>query len=357
MAWLAEFSASARGTDNFRDRDPAVHRALLAAGLAGEAGSILAEFKKEKRERDAYPAYRKKMIEEIGDFLWYFARLVDMICPDLVAELESVKATPTARDLPIFLDLGAAVGDLLAVVSTPGPDGERERLLRLWVVFRSLASSVDVDLPRAAELNLTKTARRWPDKRDYHPLFDGNEKEEEQLPRHLTIEFRERKDPPRKVVYLRCNGLNFGDRLSDNVEGQDDGYRFHDIFHFAYAVHVGWSPVMRQLLKVKRKSKEPKDEGQDGARALIVEEAVSAIIFSRAKHMNLFDGVDHVDYDLLKTIEEFVRDFEVAEVPLWQWERAILEGFAMFRLLKHNGGGTVILNLPDHKLEYRAPTT
>lgn len=356
MGWLADFSASARGTDKFRDRDPAAHRSLLAAGLAGEAGSILAEFKKEKRERDAYPAYRKKMIEEIGDFLWYFARLVDMLCPDLVEELESVQASRTPRELPVFLDLGAAVGDLLSAVLTPGADGERERLRRVWGVLRSLAQSVGVDLRSAGNLNVAKTVSRWPDTRDYHPLFDEGEEEEEQLPRHLEIEFRERTDSPRKAVYLRYKGLNFGDRLSDNVEGQDDGYRFHDIFHFAYAVHLGWSPVMRQLLKVKRKSKEAKDEGQDGARALIVEEAVSAIVFSRAKHMNLFDLVDHVDYDLLKTIQEFVRDFEVSAVALWQWEHAILEGFAMFRLLKHNGGGTVTLNLADHKLEYRAPT-
>lgn len=355
MGWLADFSAIAGDTDSFRDHKPAVHRSLLAAGLAGEAGSILAEFKKEKRERDAYPAYRQKMFEEIGDFLWYFARLVDLMCPDLVEELESMSTSPTPRELPIFLDLGVAVGDLLSAVSTPADEGDRKRLIRVWAVLRSLAQSVGVNLPNAAKLNMTKTAGRWPKTPEYHPLFDEDDEEEEQLPRHLEVEFRERTDLSRKVVYLRCNGLNFGDRLSDNVEGQDDGYRFHDIFHFAHAVHLGWSPVMRQLLKVKRKSKESKDEGQDGARALIVEEAVSAIVFSRAKHMNLFDGVNHVDYDLLKTIQEFVHDFEVSEVPPWQWERAILEGFAVFRSLKHNGGGTVILNLPDRKLQYRAP--
>jgi hypothetical protein len=138
--------------------------------------------------------------------------------------------------------------------------------------------------------------------------------------------------------------LNFGDRLSDNIEGEDDGYRFHDIFHFAYAVYVGWSPVLRSLLKVKRKMDESVDEGQDGARAGIIEEAVSAIVFSRAKHMNMFD-VTHVDYDLLKTIQEFVRDYEVSHVELWQWEKAILEGYRVFRLLRINRGGTVVLDL------------
>ena len=63
--WLTEFATSAERTDRFLGNDD--HPALLAAGLMGEAGSILSELKKEKREREAYPAYRRKMEEEIGD--------------------------------------------------------------------------------------------------------------------------------------------------------------------------------------------------------------------------------------------------------------------------------------------------
>ncbi len=72
----------------------------------------------------------------------------------------------------------------------------------------------------------------------------------------------------------------------------------------------------------KRKSDPRVDENQDGARARIIEEAVSAIVFSRAKETRFYDGIDQVDYDLLKTITEFVRGFEVQAVPLWQWEAA-----------------------------------
>ena len=64
---------------------------------------------------------------------------------------------------------------------------------------------------------------------------------------------------------LRCNGLNFGDRLTDNIV-DPDGYRYHDIFHFAYAVHLGWSPVIRSLLRAKRKSVPATDENEDGGR-------------------------------------------------------------------------------------------
>jgi len=33
-----------------------------------------------------------------------------------------------------------------------------------------------------------------------------------------------------------------------------------------------------------------------------LEEAVSAIVFSRAKQLSFFDGIDHLDHDLLKTV-------------------------------------------------------
>jgi hypothetical protein len=98
-----------------------------------------------------------------------------------------------------------------------------------------------------------------------------------------------------------------------------------------------------------------KDEGQDGARAVILEEATAAIVFSRAKQLNFFDGLDHVDYDLLKTVKEIVEGFEVEIVPAWQWEAAILDGYSIFRKLRNNRGGRVILDLERRELSYCAP--
>ena len=57
MAWLTEFAQAAEKTDQFIGRYD--HVALLAAGLLGEAGSVVAELKKEQREREAYPAHRR----------------------------------------------------------------------------------------------------------------------------------------------------------------------------------------------------------------------------------------------------------------------------------------------------------
>ena len=40
-------------------------------------------------------------------------------------------------------------------------------------------------------------------------------------------------------VQITLNDVVIGDALTDNAH-IDDGYRFHDIFHFAYAAVLGW---------------------------------------------------------------------------------------------------------------------
>ena len=153
---------------------------------------------------------------------------------------------------------------------------------------------------------------------------------------------------------LRCNGINVGARLTDNMLDADF-YRYHDIFHFSHMVHLGWSPVTRALLNCKRKSKPALDENEDGARAAIVEEAVTATVFSRAKEMHYFEGMEKLDYDTLKAVGESVRGFEVAKIPLWQWETAILKGYTVFRRLRGEGGGVVELDLERRELRYLDP--
>lgn len=356
--WLTDFATSAERTDHFSGNDD--HAALLAAGLMGETGSILSELKKEEREREAYPAYRRKMEEEIGDFLWYFVRLVSVLDRGLLSELDGPSGLEPhqkgSRSLPVFLDLGHAVGEVLAGVRR-GVSREEARpmLRRVWGVLHAVAGEAQIILQDVAIGNIRKIESRWPADRAYSPLFDEGFPEEEQLPRNLEVEFRERARGEQKAVILRCNGINFGDRITDNIL-DPDGYRYHDIFHFAHAVHLGWSPVVRALLRCKRKSSERIDEAEDGARAGILEEAVAAIVFSRAKQLGFFEGLDHVDYDLLKTVREFIAGYEVERVPLWQWETAILDGYRVFRKLRENQGGRVRLDLREHRINYTPPT-
>jgi len=351
--WLQEFAAAAANTDSFTGKPD--HAALLAAGLIGEAGSVVAELKKVRRELDAYPVYGERTFEEVGDFLWYFVRLAAVLAPGLLDELddvdESASETASGPQLSAHLDFGASVGEVLAAIRSSDVDGARERLRRTWSLLKVISAAAGIPLREAACRNTTKTTSRWPAEKRYIPLFDDGFPEEEQLPRQLQVEFLERLRGTQRAVILRCNDINFGDRLTDNIE-DPDGYRFHDVFHFAHAVHLGWSPVVRALMRTKRKSRPEIDEAQDGARAGIIEEAVSAIVFNRAKQLRFFEGLDHVDFDLLKTIKEFVEGFEVASAPLWQWERAILDGYSVFRALRAGPGGRVTLDLVERRLTY-----
>jgi hypothetical protein len=144
----------------------------------------------------------------------------------------------------------------------------------------------------------------------------------------------------------RSSGIFIGDRVTDNIIEPDD-YRFHDVFHYAYAALLGWSPVIRALLRLKRKSESRIDEGQDGARATLIEEGVSTFIFAYAKQLDLFEGQELGDlsFTLLKRVKEFVHGYEAGDCPLWQWEEAILAGYKAFRFLREHRRGRVEFDL------------
>ena len=356
MSWFAEYCNDAERTDRLVGHHD--HVALLAAGLFGETGSVLAELKKTERETGAYPFYRHRLIEEIGDLLWYFARLVTILAPSEVRKLDELAErsmrSSSADAMSDAITLGGATGSLLTTLKQKTGNVAASELGTILQDLLRVASAVHIDLREAAQKNLEKTQSRWPTDREFVPLFDDDFDEEERLPRRLDLEFRQIDRGGKQVVILRCNGLTLGDRLTDNID-HPDFYRFHDIFHLAHAVYLGWSPILRVLLNCKRKSNPQVDENQDGARARIIEEAVTAIVFSRAKETRFYDGIDHVDYDLLKTISKFVRGFEVEKIPLWQWEATILNGYHVFRALRANSGGTVTVDLINRNLHYAAP--
>ena len=189
----------------------------------------------------------------------------------------------------------------------------------------------------------------------YHVLHPAG-KSYEQLPARLEVEFLQRKVGNRIVVVQQIKGLNIGDPLTDNSH-RPDGYRFHDIFHLAYAAHLGWSPVIRALLKVKRKSDPQIDENEDGARAIIIEEGIATWIFNHAKGHKNYAQVEpgRLEYGLLKQVRGMVDGFQAVSCPLWQWEFAILDGFRVFRDLLAHKGGTVVADLNKHSLTYKAP--
>jgi hypothetical protein len=149
------------------------------------------------------------------------------------------------------------------------------------------------------------------------------------------------------------NGVFIGDPLTDNIADRD-GYRFHDVFHFAHAAILNWSPVFRALLKRKRKSDPNTDEQQDGGRAIVVEEGLTAWIFSHAKEQKFFSETQALPFDLLKTVRQFVSGYEVEQCPLRLWEIAIVQGYEVFRQINDNSQGTIIADRRARTISYRA---
>lgn len=349
----------------------------MLLGLVGEIGSLVSELKKKQRDEDAYIGFRDSVLEEMGDTLWYLACL----STHLGLSLESLvrysfrDQLPAGNDLTFYsiqetaggnlptesrleltlLKLSKEVGQVVADFLTGGAIETDRVAFHLTEVFKALveaAIQAQVSLARAAHRNLKKVHDRWPVERKYPNCFDTTYDEEEQIPRRIEMFISERMIGGRTYVYQKCNGINIGDRITDNKQEEDD-YRFHDVFHLGYAAILGWSPVVRALFKVKRKSNQKIDENEDGARATITEEAVSAWVFNIAVRLNYFKGLKSLDYGLLKAVRNLVRGYEVSACPLWLWEEAILQGYAVFRQLQEHRRGLVIADLQARTLEYR----
>lgn len=150
---------------------------------------------------------------------------------------------------------------------------------------------------------------------------------------------------------IRVNGGEFGNPLRDNTYS-DDYYRFHDVFHFSYVVVLGWSPIVRRFLGCKRKDDTEIDEVEDGGRASVIDEAISALVFDYAGHHNYLEGAGGVDYELLRTIKKLTSHLEVNSCTTKQWEQAIILGFDIWRKLRDKMKGRVICNMYERSMVF-----
>jgi hypothetical protein len=115
---------------------------------------------------------------------------------------------------------------------------------------------------------------------------------------------------------------------------------------------LGWSPVIRKLLKRKRRDKPLVDEVQDGGRAQVIDEGVAALVFDYAKGHNWLEGVADLDYQLLRTIKGVTSLLEVRERSMGEWQRAILLGFEVWRQVLKTDGGRILVDLDAKDLKY-----
>lgn len=285
------YQDAASGTDQFAGQNAKKDEGLMIPllGLAGETGTLLAEFKKKIRDKESYQGFHEKAEEELGDILWYLS---------------------------------------------------------------NIASRLELSLSEIASKNLQKTNERWPiagDTQEMFHFFDEGCSSTEQLPRSLKIRIFESEKGKRAHMELHPDNVPLGAPLTDNAY-DDDGYRFHDVMHLANMAVLGWSPVIRSLLKSKRKSQPKIDEVEDGARAIILEELIVAFAYGNAKERMYYKDIKHLDSEMLSTVKRIVRHLEVGVRRTKDWEDAIFQGYAAFRHLLEKREAVLHLDLKRRKL-------
>ena len=367
---ILDYEEIAHSTDKFKQDN--IQPILL--GLFGEVGSIMAAVKKRKRENKAFFAYEKAVMDELGDAFWYFTALtrryglsvsevisgsvVNNINPALLQANENPQY-PVVQGLGIItgtndisqalIKLGQATASLLEIESVDQP--KRQQLLGAFAAaFFEVTLKAKISFKEILEFNNDKTIGHFSPISDFDlPDFDKDFPHEEQLPRKFKIKIKERKDGR---VYMQMKGVFIGSLLTDNIK-DEDFFRFHDALHFAHVAILHWSPSIRGLLKRKRKSKPDFDENQDGGRGVLVEEGLTAWVFSKAKDLEYFEGHKTISIDIIKTIKDFVKGYEVQDCPAALWEKAILDGYKVFRKVKDKRGGYIIGDRDKRTLTYK----
>jgi NTP pyrophosphatase (non-canonical NTP hydrolase) len=414
---VREYKRIAERTDQLEPKSPthSNYKIMPILGLAGEIGSLLAEIKKRVREPNRATDFGSvKIKEELGDIVWYAATIArranldfqrDVLLANLVHALNSsglyvprpmrrkkghVQLTTKAVEsfnayqrntekiarlngsdtslVPCLARIWKSSGELLSVVDAAKAafnKAEQQKVVRslgdvMWHVA-GFATFYGLKLDDIMVANVEKTQSMFmPAKeRKPTPLHDEDSKPLEQFPRRFNVDFIP-VDGETSVMLI--NGMRVGDPLKDNAyqpneatSGRIDGYRFHDCVHWAFVGVLGWSPVMRGLMKRKRKSNKQKDDAEDGARAQIVEEMIVKLAHTYAVNVDrdrLLNGRDHVDMDLLKQIKVLTTGLEVGANKLWEWEKTILFGFSIFHRLRYERQGRLTVDLKQRTVAF-----
>lgn len=426
---VADYNNFVAKTDQYKDRPEKERRNIALYGLVGEIGSLVSAVKKQLLAESGAQNWDEpndEIVEELGDVIWYcfsltqilnldrpvniFRQDIALLKNEIGANNERAKKIHAALDeskreefllaaerFPHTKDMCFADYQELAFLTarTDGRNLLEVSLAVLWqlgaellrhtlpeieltlnksVVDRkqnvvlgeiawhlsAVASLYKLKLDEVVKNNVKKVSFRTI--RDHPtPLHDDGLDASQQLPRRFEIAFVS-VGPDRARMYYQ--GVQLGDELTDNSY-DEDGYRFHDVMHLANAAFLGWSPVLRGLLRKKRKQYKKIDEVEDGARAMIVEELVIKAIHSEGLHLvsgsdddsngptRLFPTRSHVTFKLLKSLDEFVRGLEAAKNKAWEWEDVIFEGARVFYELRQETQGTVTVDMNARLLSFR----
>ncbi|MGE3336025.1 MAG: hypothetical protein AB7I36_20500 [Rhodospirillaceae bacterium] len=317
---LGAFQREAYKTSQLTRGSSPQHMIAPILGLASETGSILDIYKKYLRDAIDLKANREFLKEELGDLLWYIA---------------------------------------------------------------TVATAYDLRLEAIARNNLVRTKDRYPkDTRKALaalPVFDRRCLGQERFPRKVTIAFTETRRSGKVIAELRliaaqpnpfpkgqitiledgeekkigfAIGMRLGDELTDNSRRADD-YRYHDAVHLGFMAVLGWSPIMRSLLGVRRRSNPVVNESEDGARAKYAEEGLSAVLAALSVRRLGFSGEIAVDGDSIGVAKAVTANLEARHLPGWAWRRAISQGFSAMHALGENKGGYLLADVDKRTLTYK----
>jgi hypothetical protein len=172
----------------------------------------------------------------------------------------------------------------------------------------------------------------------------------EQLPRRFNAVIRDIGSDGDHHASLVVDGVVVGDHLTDNA-WLNDGFRFHDAFHLANAAVLGWSPCLRRMLKRKRKSAPRVDEIEDGARAIILEETIVALVFDYCSSHAWLERDSSIDPGFLDLLSRLTAHLECGTCPPALWASAIRDGANAWRALCRTGEAIMVGDLLSRRLQ------
>lgn len=288
-------------------------------GLASETGAILNVYKKFLRDKIDLASNADYLEEELGDLLWYTAAVATTF--DL--SLSEIAAKNLARTHDYFLPSNHIRKEIqnLSILDHEYPQGEQ--------------------LPRRMVFEFTETRGPTGERTAHVRIVDA-------VP-HAFASGVGITDDGKQVGFLL--GDELGAELTDNSR-RSDGYRFHDAIHIGFASVLGWSPVLRTLLHLKRRSNALIDHAEDGARAIFAEEGLATMLSQLAVRRLSFQTELSVDMETIDVAKAVVADLESANTPAWLWRRAINQSFLGLHRLEQHHGGRLIADLDERTLEF-----
>lgn len=156
-------------------------------GLIGEGGEIVDVLKKHKFQGMPWDMARDKLLEEVGDVLWYLAEACAGLNRD-IAELDAraltidVGSGTLTRRAVRLVRLACDLHDALIRMEVPEYSSlvAFPRLVRIYRAALDICAALDADIEYVAGRNIRKLKQRYPDGFDEEKSNERYEEDEEE---------------------------------------------------------------------------------------------------------------------------------------------------------------------------------